>query len=103
MNRNVVFSCFSMVLASSAAMSEPREAGPRSAVNAFYKAFNNGFVEPADYATGDWNHIPPNGRRFNGLRPDFRHGPLSRRDGAVYGGPPSGGAAPGGRARDPNA
>ena len=66
MNQNIVLICFSIVLASSAAMSEPKNAGPKSAVEAFYKAFNNNFAGPADYATEDWNHINPYGGRDNG-------------------------------------
>jgi uncharacterized protein (TIGR02246 family) len=39
------------------------EAEVRSTIEAFYKAFNDGFTQPADYATEDWNHISPLGGR----------------------------------------
>jgi uncharacterized protein (TIGR02246 family) len=46
-----------------AALSDDREAAVRTAIRAFYEAFNDGFVGPADYATEDWNHINPYGGR----------------------------------------
>jgi uncharacterized protein (TIGR02246 family) len=46
-----------------AALSDDREAAVRTAILAFYKAFNDGFAGPADYATEDWNHINPYGGR----------------------------------------
>jgi hypothetical protein len=48
------------------ALSDDREAAVRTAIRAFYKAFNDGFVGPADYATEDWNHINPYGGRDRG-------------------------------------
>ena len=39
------------------------EAEVRSTIEAFYKAFNDGFTQPADYAAEDWNHINPAGGR----------------------------------------
>ena len=39
------------------------EAEVRSTIQAFYKAFNDGFTQPADYAAEDWNHINPFGGR----------------------------------------
>lgn len=42
---------------------ENQEAAVQIAIRAFYKAFNDGFVGPADYATEDWNHINPAGGR----------------------------------------
>jgi uncharacterized protein (TIGR02246 family) len=39
------------------------EAEVRSVIEAFYKAFNDGFTQPADYAAEDWNHINPLGGR----------------------------------------
>ena len=42
-----------------APLSDDREAAVRTAILEFYKAFNDGFVGPADYATEDWNHIDP--------------------------------------------
>lgn len=39
------------------------EAEVRSTIQAFYKAFNDGFTQPADYAAEDWNHINPLGGR----------------------------------------
>jgi uncharacterized protein (TIGR02246 family) len=49
-----------------AALSDDREAAVRTAIRAFYKAFDDGFVGPADYATEDWNHINPYGGRDRG-------------------------------------
>jgi uncharacterized protein (TIGR02246 family) len=49
-----------------AALSDDREAAVRTAIQAFYKAFDDGFVGPADYATEDWNHISPYGGRGQG-------------------------------------
>ena len=39
------------------------ETAVRAAIQAFYNAFDEGFNEPADYATEDWHHINP----FGGL------------------------------------
>ena len=41
------------------ALSDDRESAVRTVIRAFYKAFDDGFVGPADYATEDWNHINP--------------------------------------------
>ena len=49
-----------------AALSADREAAVRTAIQSFYKAFDDGFVGPADYATEDWNHINPLGGRDRG-------------------------------------
>ena len=49
-----------------AAQSDDREAAVRTAIQAFYKAFDDGFVGSADYATEDWNHINPYGGRDRG-------------------------------------
>ncbi len=43
-----------------------REAEVRSTIQAFYKAFDEGFTRPADFATEDWNHINPFGGRTRG-------------------------------------
>jgi uncharacterized protein (TIGR02246 family) len=48
------------------AQSDDREAAVRTAIRAFYAAFDDGFVGPADYATEDWNHINPYGGRDQG-------------------------------------
>ena len=45
---------------------DDREAEVRSTIEAFYKAFGNGFTQPADFATEDWNHINPFGGRTQG-------------------------------------
>ena len=45
---------------------EDAEAAVRITIQAFNKAFNEGFVGPADYATEDWNHINPLGGRDRG-------------------------------------
>ena len=42
------------------------EAEVRSTIEAFYKAVNDGFTQPADFASGDWNHINPFGGRTRG-------------------------------------
>ena len=57
---------FGLFLLPSTAQSDDREAGVRTAVQAFYKAFDDGFVGPADYAAEDWNHIGPYGSRDRG-------------------------------------
>jgi uncharacterized protein (TIGR02246 family) len=60
----VILGLFLMV--PSAALSDDREAAVRTAIQSFYKAFNDGFVGRADYATEDWNHINPLGGRDRG-------------------------------------
>jgi hypothetical protein len=40
---------------------DPREAAVLTPVTAFYKAFDDGFRRPADFATKDWNHVNPGG------------------------------------------
>ena len=55
-----------------AALSDDREAAVRTAIQAFYKAFDDGFVGPADYATEDWNHINPFGGRDRGREATLR-------------------------------
>jgi uncharacterized protein (TIGR02246 family) len=45
---------------------DDREAEVRSTIEAFYRAFNDGFTKPADYAAEDWNHINPFGGRTQG-------------------------------------
>jgi len=57
---------FGLFLLPCAAPSDDRQAGVRTAVQAFYKAFDDGFVGPADYAAEDWNHIGPYGSRDRG-------------------------------------
>jgi len=47
-------------------LSDDRETAVRIAIQAFYKAFDDGFFAPADYATEDWNHINPYGGRNQG-------------------------------------
>ena len=49
-----------------AVLSDGQEPAVRTAIQAFYKAFDDGFVAPADYATEDWNHISPYGGRDRG-------------------------------------
>ena len=48
------------------AQGNDREAEVRSTIEAFYKAFDDGFTQPADFATEDWNHINPFGGRTRG-------------------------------------
>ena len=45
---------------------EDSEAAVRITIQAFYKAFGEGFVGPGDYATEDWNHVNPSGGRDRG-------------------------------------
>src|SRR5262245_39837992 len=49
-----------------AALSYDRKAAIRTTIQAFYKAFDDGFTGSADYATEDWNHINPYGGRDRG-------------------------------------
>jgi uncharacterized protein (TIGR02246 family) len=55
-----------ILLVPSAAISENKEAGVRAAIEAFHRAFDDGFTGPAEYATDDWNHINPYGGRNRG-------------------------------------
>jgi uncharacterized protein (TIGR02246 family) len=48
------------------ALGDDRQAAVRTTIQAFYKAFDDGFIGPADYATEDWNHINPYGGRDRG-------------------------------------
>ena len=43
------------------------EAAVRHVVQAFYMAFDEGFVKPVDFATDDWYHINPFGGIDRGL------------------------------------
>jgi uncharacterized protein (TIGR02246 family) len=43
------------------------EAAVRHVVQAFYEAFDEGFVKPVDFATEDWHHINPFGGVDRGL------------------------------------
>jgi uncharacterized protein (TIGR02246 family) len=45
---------------------DDREAEVRATIEAFYKAFDDGFTQPADFAAEDWNHINPFGGRTRG-------------------------------------
>src|SRR5215470_4579875 len=47
-------------------LSDNREVDVRAAIQSFYKAFDEGFTGPADYAAEDWNHINPSGGRASG-------------------------------------
>src|ERR1700694_2052170 len=65
--KQIVVALISLILfAPGAAMSETKEAGVRAAIQAFHKAFDDGFTGPAEYATEDWNHINPYGGRDRG-------------------------------------
>jgi uncharacterized protein (TIGR02246 family) len=55
-----------LLLVPGAVLSDDQEPAVRTAIQAFYKAFDDGFVALADYATEDWNHINPNGGRDRG-------------------------------------
>jgi uncharacterized protein (TIGR02246 family) len=48
------------------AISGNDEVQVRAAIQAFHRAFDDGFTGPADYATPDWNHINPYGGRDRG-------------------------------------
>ena len=61
-----------LIMLPSAVLSDDREPAVRSAIQAFYKAFDNGFVASADYATEDWNHINPYGGRDQGREATLR-------------------------------
>ena len=50
----------------SATQAESSEGAVRVTIQAFYKAFDQGFVGPVDFAAEDWNHINPNGGRDRG-------------------------------------
>jgi len=55
-----------LLIVPGAVLSDDQEPAVRTAIRAFYKAFDDGFVAPADYATEDWNHINPYGDRDRG-------------------------------------
>src|SRR5262249_15842745 len=61
-----------LLMVPSAVLSDDREPAVRSVIQAFYKAFEDGFVGPADYATEDWNHINPYGGRDRGREATLR-------------------------------
>lgn len=52
-----------IVMAPLSSFSDDREAEVRTVIQAFYKAYDEGFTGPADYANEDWNHINPLGGR----------------------------------------
>ena len=49
------------------ALAADDEAAVRQVVQAFYMAFDEGFVKPVDFATDDWYHINPFGGIDRGL------------------------------------
>jgi uncharacterized protein (TIGR02246 family) len=49
------------LLTSCSSSPNDREAKVRAVVAEFYRNFDEGFTDPADYATEDWYHINPNG------------------------------------------
>lgn len=55
-----------LLMVPDAVLSDDQEPAVRTAIQAFYKAFDDGFVAPAEYATEDWNHISPYGGRDRG-------------------------------------
>jgi len=61
-----------LLMVPSAVLSDDREPAVRTAIQAFYKAFEDGFVGPADYATEDWDHINPYGGRDRGREATLR-------------------------------
>ena len=64
--RNAVFALMAIMMLSLPSLSDDREAEVRTAIQSFYKAFDEGFTGPADYAAEDWNHISPSGGRCRG-------------------------------------
>jgi uncharacterized protein (TIGR02246 family) len=63
----LIFSILALNLAvSRVAHADEKDAEVRATIQTFYKNFNEGFTAPAGYATEDWNHINPNGRRNQG-------------------------------------
>ena len=52
-----------IVMAPIQSFGDDREAEVRTVIQAFYKAYDEGFTGPADYADEDWNHINPLGGR----------------------------------------
>jgi uncharacterized protein (TIGR02246 family) len=56
-----------VLLAPTLAAGADREADVRKAVRAFYQAFDEGFVNPVNFATPDWTHINPYGGVDKGL------------------------------------
>src|ERR1700739_337328 len=58
-----IFTLIVIMLSPLSSLSDDREAEIRTAIQSFYKAFDEGFTGPADYATEDWNHINPYGGR----------------------------------------
>jgi uncharacterized protein (TIGR02246 family) len=52
-----------ILIVQSVAQGGQDETAVRTTIQAFYKAFDEGFTQPADYATNDWNHINPYGGR----------------------------------------
>lgn len=63
--RTVAIAYILAVTLATAACQQPppanREAQVRAAVEAFHRAFDDGFTQAADYATDDWYHVNPNG------------------------------------------
>ena len=57
---------FGMFL-SGLALAADDEAAVRQVVQAFYMAFDEGFVKPVDFATDDWYHINPFGGMDRGI------------------------------------
>ena len=49
------------------ALAADDEAAVRQVVQAFYMAFDEGFVKPVDFATDDWYHINPFGGIDRGI------------------------------------
>jgi uncharacterized protein (TIGR02246 family) len=66
MKRFVLSIVVLLLLSPYVAMGGNDEAEVRAAIQAFHKAFDEGFTGPADYATSDWNHINPFGGRDRG-------------------------------------
>ena len=54
---NAVFALMVIMMLPLPSLSDDREAAVRTAIQSFYKAFDEGFTGPADYAAEDWNHI----------------------------------------------
>ena len=64
--RTIAIGALTIGLVSCSSDQSDQEARVRAVVADFYRNFGEGFTEPADYATEDWNHINPYGGRDQG-------------------------------------
>jgi uncharacterized protein (TIGR02246 family) len=64
--RMLVAAFSALMLAAQHGLCADDEAKVQSAIQSFYKAFDEGFTGPINFAAADWNHINPNGGRTRG-------------------------------------